>query len=125
MITIHQKGNFSKTSSFLEKALEVVHLGELDKYGRMGVEALQAATPVDTGKTASSWTYEIKRENGRAEISWNNTNIVDGVNIAVILQYGHGTKNGGYVRGIDYINPALRPVFDTIADSAWKEITSK
>lgn len=123
MITFNQKGDFSRVNRFLEKALNVIHMGELDKYGRQGVEALRAATPKDTGKTADSWTYEITRSKGVATIEWHNSNINDGVNIAVILQYGHGTKNGGYVQGRDYINPAIQPVFDEIADSAWKEIT--
>lgn len=123
MITFSHKGNFSRTNRFLEKALNVIKLGELDKYGRQGVAALAAATPRDTGKTAESWKYEITRSGDSATISWYNTNENDGVNIAVILQYGHGTKNGGYVRGRDYINPAIQPVFDQIAETAWKEIT--
>ena len=123
MITFTQKGDFSRVNSFLEKALNVVHLGELDKYGRQGVDALKAATPKDSGKTADSWGYEISRSNGGATISWYNTNLNDGVNIAVILQYGHATRNGGYVQGRDYINPAIQPVFDEIAESAWKELT--
>ena len=123
MITFTQKGNFSRVNRFFEKALNAVKLGELDKYGRLGVDALARATPRDTGKTAESWQYKITRSDGSASISWYNTNENDGVNIAVILQYGHGTKNGGYVRGRDYINPAIQPVFDQIAESAWKEIT--
>ena len=123
MITFTQKGDFSRVNRFFEKALNAVKLGELDKYGRLGVDALARATPRDTGKTAESWQYKITRSNGSASISWYNTNENDGVNIAVILQYGHGTKNGGYVRGRDYINPAIQPVFDQIAESAWKEIT--
>ena len=123
MITFRQHGDFSKTTKFFERALNVIKLGELDKYGRMGVQALAEATPKDTGKTASSWKYEIVRSGGSATIQWYNTNENKGVNIAVILQYGHGTRNGGYVKGRDYINPAIRPVFDEIADSAWKEIT--
>lgn len=123
VITFSHKGNFSRTNRFLEKALNVVKLGELDKYGRQGVDALSAATPVDTGNTAGSWEYKITRDHGSATISWFNTNVSNGVNIAVILQYGHGTRNGGYVKGRDYINPAMQPVFDKIAESAWKEIT--
>lgn len=123
MITFKHKGDFSRTNRFLEKALNVVKLGELDKYGRQGVDALSAATPIDSGKTAASWKYKITRSHGSATISWYNTNENDGVNIAVILQYGHGTRNGGYVRGRDYINPAMQPLFDEIAESAWKEIT--
>lgn len=123
MITFKQKGNFSKANRFFEKALESVHLGELDKYGKKGVEALSAATPSDTGNTAASWTYEIRRSNGAVSLLWNNTNINKGVNIAIILQYGHGTGTGGYVQGRDYINPAIQPIFDEMAESLWKEIT--
>lgn len=123
MITFQQKGDFSKTTKFFEKLLNVVKLGELDRYGRQGVEALASATPKDTGRTAESWKYEIVRDRESATIRWYNTNENNGVNIAVILQYGHGTRNGGYVRGRDYINPAIQPVFDDIAETAWKEIT--
>ena len=123
MITFRQRGDFKKLNSFLEKMKEIINVGDLDKYGRMGVEALKANTPKDTGKTADSWGYEIERTDGVAKIVWTNTNINDGVNIAVILQYGHGTGTGGYVRGIDYINPAMRPVFENIAESAWREVT--
>lgn len=123
MITFRQQGDFSKLTRFLERAKEAVHLGDLDKYGQEGVAALAAATPVDSGKTASSWTYEITQSKGSASISFNNTNINNGVSIAIILQYGHGTRNGGYVQGRDYINPAIQPIFDKIADAAWKEVT--
>ena len=123
MISFRSKGDFSKTTRFLEKAKEAVHLGELDKYGRKGVAALESATPVDTGLTAHSWYYEITNKNGTATISFYNSNIQNGVSIAVILQYGHATRNGGWVQGRDYINPAIQPIFDEIADSAWKEVT--
>lgn len=123
MITFRQKGDFSKLNSFLEKAKEAVKLGDLDKYGREGVSALASATPVDSGKTAGSWYYEIKRQNGSASITFNNSNINNGVPIAIILQYGHGTRNGGWVEGRDYINPAIRPIFDKIVDNAWREVT--
>ena len=123
MITFTQKGDFSRTSKFFERCLNVIKLGELDKYGRQGVVALALATPRDTGKTAESWKYEIVRSKDSASIRWYNTNENRGVNIAVILQYGHGTRNGGYVRGRDYINPAIQPLFDEIAETAWKEIT--
>ena len=96
----------------------------LEQYGQAGAEALASATPVDSGKTAASWGYEIEETPGGVSIYWTNSNIQDGVNIAVILQFGHGTGTGGYVRGIDYINPALRPIFEQIADKAWKEVTS-
>ncbi len=123
MITFNQKGDFSKFTNYLERIKEVVHLGNLDKYGKMGVEALSSATPVDSGTTASSWYYEIEREHGSAKVSFYNSNVNKGVPIAIILQYGHGTRNGGYVSGRDYINPAIQPVFDKLADEAWKEVT--
>ena len=123
MIKFRQKGDFSKLTRYLEKVKEVVKLGDLDKYGRAGVAALASATPVDTGLTASSWYYEISNKNGSAMISFHNSNIQNGAPIAIILQYGHGTRNGGWVEGRDYINPAIRPIFDRIADDAWKEVT--
>lgn len=123
MITVRQKGDFSKTTKFLERVREAVNLGLLDKYGREGVNALKSATPVDTGLTASSWYYEIEKRNGVARLTFNNSNIQNGVPIAIILQYGHGTKNGGWVQGRDYINPALKPLFDEITDRAWREVT--
>ena len=123
MITFRQKGDFSKLTRYLERAKEVVKLGDLDKFGREGVAALASATPVDSGKTASSWSYEIKHKNGSVSISFYNSNIQNGVNIAIILQYGHGTRNGGWVQGRDYINPAIQPIFDKIANEAWREVT--
>ena len=123
MITFRQKGDFSKLTSFLERAKEVVKLGDLDKYGREGVAALASATPVDTGKTAASWYYKIGHANGSTSISFYNSNIQNGVPIAIILQYGHGTRNGGWVQGRDYINPAIQPIFDRLADYAWREVT--
>lgn len=98
-------------------------MGNLDKYGRAGVAALSAATPKDSGETASSWEYEIKRTKTTVSIVFNNTNIQNGVPIAIILQYGHATNNGGYVEGVDYINPAIKPIFERIANDAWKEVT--
>ena len=124
MIRIRHIGNFRRVTSWLEKLREALHLGILDKYGKLGVEALSAATPVDSGLTAASWSYEIQNDGGKATISFNNSNINDGVNIALILQYGHGTGTGGYVAGRDYINPAIQPVFDKLADDAWKEVLS-
>lgn len=123
MIKVVQKGDFSKTEKFFERCLNLAHAGKLDKYGKEGVAALAANTPVDSGKTASSWDYEITNEKGKLTLSWYNTNVHNGVNIAVILQYGHGTGTGGYVRGIDYVNPAMRPIFNKIADGVWKEVT--
>lgn len=123
MVSFRCKGDFSKTFRFLERAKEAVHIGDLDKYGREGVAALASATPVDSGKTASSWSYEIKRTGDSVSITFNNSNIQNGVPIAVILQYGHGTRNGGWVQGRDYINPAIQPIFDKIANEAWREVT--
>lgn len=123
MITFRQKGDFSKLTSFLEKAKEAVRIGDLDKYGREGVAALSSATPVRTGLTANSWYYEIEHQNGSVSITFNNSNVNKGVPIAIILQYGHGTRNGGWVRGKDYINPAIQPIFDRIAKEAWEEVT--
>ena len=123
MITFRQKGDFSKLTKFFERAKEVVKLGDLDKYGREGVAALSSATPKDTGLTASSWYYKIENKNGSAKITFNNSNIQNGVPIAIILQYGHGTRNGGFVEGIDYINPAIRHIFEKIANDAWREVT--
>lgn len=123
MITFSQKGDFSRLSGYLERLKNVVKLGNLDAYGREGVAALSSMTPRDTGKTAKSWYYKINRENDTVTLSFHNSHVNDGVNIAVILQYGHGTKNGGYVEGIDYINPAIRPIFNKIAEDAWKEVT--
>lgn len=121
-IIFRHKGDFSKVTSFFEKLREAFHIGILDKYGRMGVAALAAATPKDTGKTAASWSYEISQGNNSAAIIFSNSNVNKGVNIAMILQYGHGTGTGGYVAGIDYINPAIRPVFEQMAKGLWEEV---
>ena len=123
MIKFRQKGDFSKTYLYLEKAKKAVRLEDLDKYGREGVAALASATPVESGLTANSWYYEIEKGKETVTISFCNSNIQNGVPIAVILQYGHGTRNGGFVQGRDYINPAIQPVFDRIANDAWKEVT--
>lgn len=123
MITFRQEGDFSKVTRYLERVKEVVKMSDLDKYGREGVDALSSATPIDSGRTASSWRYEITHNHGQTRITFSNTNIVDGVPIAIILQYGHGTRNGGYVQGRDYINPAIQPVFDKMAQNAWEEVT--
>lgn len=123
MITFSHKGDFSKTKRFLKNAKEAVRLEDLDKYGREGVAALASATPIDTGMTAKSWYYEIERNASTTTIRYLNSNINKGVPIAIILQYGHGTRNGGWVQGRDYINPAIQPIFDEIADKAWKEVT--
>lgn len=123
MITFRQKGDFSKLNSYLEKAKEVVKFGGLDKIGREGVAALSSATPQDTGKTASSWYYEIERTNNSVSITFNNSNINRGIPIAIIIQMGHATRNGGWVEGRDYINPAIKPIFDKLAKDAWEEVT--
>lgn len=123
MITIKTKGDFKKTAKFLDKLLKLFDSNILDYYGRKGVEALSSATPKDSGKTAESWDYEIIKNGKKASLRWFNTNVNDGVNIAIILQYGHGTGTGGYVVGRDYINPAIQPIFDEIAKSIWKEVT--
>ncbi len=123
MITFRQKGDFSKLTRFLERMKEAIHLGDLDKYGRAGVAALASATPVDTGLTAASWNYRIENSGDTIRISFYNSNIHNGVPIAIILQLGHGTGTGGWVQGRDYINPAIQPIFEQIADYAWKEVT--
>lgn len=123
MISFRQKGDFSKLNRYFERVKEAAKLGILDKYGREGVAALASATPVESGLTAASWNYKIERQNGSVSIVFNNTNINNGVPIAIILQYGHGTGTGGWVQGRDYINPAIQPVFDKIADEAWREVT--
>ena len=123
MISFRQKGDFSKLTKYLERVKEGFNVGILDKYGQAGVRALASATPVDTGLTASSWYYKIENNNGSVSIAFYNSNIQNGVPIAIILQYGHGTKNGGWVQGRDYINPAIRPIFDAIVEDAWKEVT--
>ena len=122
VVMFRQKGDFRRTSDFLKRAnrlnLDII----LNQYGQEGVEALRAATPKDTGTTANSWSYVVHKGTGSITITWSNSNIVDGVPIAVILQYGHGTRNGGYVQGTDYINPAMKPIFDKIAQRAWEEV---
>lgn len=123
MVTFRQKGDFSKVTSFLERAKESINLGVLDKYGRRGVELLSAATPKDSGITAGSWSYEIEQKKNQATISFHNTNIIDDwFHLAIALQYGHGTRNGGWVEGRDYINPVIQPLFDEMADEVWREV---
>lgn len=122
MIEARLKGNTKKLDNFFERLLEGVNIGKLDKYGKQGVQALMNATPVDTGLTKYSWYYTITNEKGNVRLSFHNSHINNGVNIALILQYGHATRNGGWVEGIDYINPALQPIFQKLADEAWKEV---
>lgn len=124
MLTVRQKGDFEKLTRYLVKLDKTIKFADLDKYGKEGVAALASATPVDTGLTASSWYYEIERTKNTAKITFYNSNVQRGINIAIILQYGHGTGTGGWVEGRDYINPAIQPIFNRIADNAWKEVTS-
>ena len=124
MFEFRHHGNFDNLEKFLKKAQRNDFFSSLDKYARAGVSALVSATPIDSGKTADSWDYEIHQSRGSVSINFTNSNINDGVPIAIILQYGHGTRNGGYVQGRDYINPAIRPIFDKIANEVWKEVTS-
>ena len=125
-INFEHKGNFNNIERFLVKSLHIKPLVRpiLDKYGRRGIEALKEATPKDSGKTSESWKYDIiKDERGNYQIIWSNTNIVDGwANIAILLQYGHATRNGGFVKGVDYINPAIEKVFQGMANEAWEEV---
>lgn len=124
MITFKQKGSFKNIERFLDKMQKKEFFQRLNQYGRRGVDALSAATPIDSGKTASSWNYEIHRSKDLVEIVWTNSNVNDGVPIVILLQYGHATGNGGYVQGYDFINPAIRPIFDEIEKDLWKEVTS-
>ena len=125
MIKVSSKGDFRNTIKFLENVEKSNYINILKKYGEKGVNRLKAATPVDSGKTANSWEYKIEQNKNKISLVWYNTNINDGVPIALILQTGHGTRTGGYVRGIDYINPAMKPVFDEIANDVWKEVIGK
>lgn len=124
MIIFKHKGSFKNIESFFKRTKKLNLSAILEKYGQAGVNALASYTPKDTGLTSSSWGYSVKTNNKGCSISWYNTNVVSGVNIAVILQYGHGTRTGGYVEGRDYINPALRPIFDKILLEAWAEVCS-
>jgi hypothetical protein len=123
MLKITHKGDFSKTIKYMSNVKNVIARANLDKYGERGVNALKAATPVDTGLTRDSWYYEIRTGKNKTILSFKNSNIQNGVPIAIILQYGHGTRNGGWVEGRDYINPAIQPIFDSITNDAWEEVT--
>lgn len=116
-------GSTDKTAAFLKSMQSASFFDGLDAFGQQGVNALASATPVDSGLTAASWSYKIEIVGGRAGITWFNTNQNGSVNVAIILQYGHGTGTGGYVAGYDYINPAIQPIFDKIADNVWKKVT--
>lgn len=124
MIRFVHKGDFKKTERFLRHAASGNFYGSLPELAQKGVDALASATPTDTGLTASKWSYRIERNGASARISWLNENVNNGVNVAIILQYGHGTGTGGYVEGRDYINPAIQPIFDEIAEGVWKEVTA-
>lgn len=119
------KGDLKETERFLQNLKKKNFYKNVEKFAQEGVEALSAATPLDSGETSESWGYLIEDKGDTFTITWTNSNVNDGVNIAIILQYGHGTGTGGYVAGQDYINPALRPIFDKIADDVWKEVTSQ
>jgi hypothetical protein len=122
VLSVQTRGDFSKTEGILHRLIQRHYRNKLNHYGEMGVKALQEATPKDTGRTAESWSYEIVEEGNRLAVYWRNSNKESGAVIAILLQYGHGTRNGGFVQGIDYINPALRPVFDRMANEVWKEV---
>lgn len=124
MITVTSKGSFSKTERFLKKALGRDYMNALHEYGRKGVECLASASPKDTGLMSTSWRYEIQQEGTGISIVWHNDDIEGGCNVALLVQYGHGTRSGYRIQGRDFINPALRPVFDDLAEKAWKEVTS-
>lgn len=126
MINVISKGNFKNTEHLFEKIkMDNYKLSVLHKFGKIGVNLLAANTPVDTGLTASSWRYQIYKDGNTMKLSFHNDNIVNGCQVAVLLQYGHATKNGGWVEGIDYINPALKPIFDDLANELWQEVTIK
>ena len=123
MIGFRQKGDFSKTKRYFNRLQRALDRGVFDQYGKEGVAALSAATPVDTGVTAKSWDYKIIRERTSISIVFTNSNVQNGIPIAIILQYGHATRNGGWVEGRDYINPAIQPIFDKLVRKAWGEVT--
>lgn len=124
MITITSKGSFKNIDTFLGIIRQNSILKVLDKYGKLGVDALSDATPIRSGLTSSSWNYKVEKSGGYYRIIWSNSNVQNGANIAILLQYGHGTGTGGYVHGEDYINPAIRPIFDKISFEVWKVVTS-
>jgi hypothetical protein len=123
MFRVKCTGDFNNTIKFLERARKMSITDILNKYGEAGVKALSAATPKDTGETASKWSYEIKVSKTSSSIAWTNDSVNDGIPIVILIQYGHGTRNGGYVSGVDFINPAIKGVMDSLADSVWREVT--
>lgn len=124
MITVSSPGSFQKTEKFLSQMSKGDFFNFLEHYGAVGVDALSSATPVESGLTAHSWTYEVVKKPGQYSIVWHNTNVNDGLPIAILIQYGHGTGTGGWVEGRDYINPAIRPIFDQMADELWRQVTN-
>ncbi len=125
MIKVKASGSFKNATSFLNKAIRGYTIEDvLNRYGQMGVDALSSATPTDSGLTAMSWRYELHYSKGKRMLWFTNDNVVNGIPVAILIQYGHGTNNGGYVQGYDYINPVIRPLFDKIANDAWKEVTA-
>ena len=125
MIKVTSTGNFNKTTDMLKRSSKYLNTVDLRKYGERGVNALRESTPKDSGLTATSWKYKIEKEAGKTSLTFYNSNVQNGVPIAIILQYGHGTRNGGWVEGYDYINPAIRPIFKELADAAWREVKGK
>ena len=123
MFKLVSKGDWSKTSNWLKQMQKIFKNSSFDKYGRVGVIALESATPKETGATANAWYYDVEKSSNQVSIIWKNKNEPNGFPVAVMLQFGHGTGTGGYVRGIDYINPAMRPVFEEIAEDLWREVT--
>jgi len=123
MISISHKGNFNNTERFLKGSKEIDFINLLNEYGKRGVDALRQATPIDSGMTSDSWKYEIHTSKGSYKVIWTNDNINQGIPIAILIQYGHATKNGGYVEGRDFINPAMKPIFDSMANELWREVT--
>lgn len=122
MFSVTHGGSFKNTEKFLSAVKKIDYRAILEKYGKAGVAALASATPIDSGLTANSWGYEIQVSSSKFSITWTNTNVINGVPVAILIQYGHGTQNGGYVQGRDYINPALRPIFEKISRDVWKEV---
>lgn len=125
MVTFKHRGNFKNTENFFQKAITADYRRILSSYGEQGVRALASATPRDSGLTASSWGYEIKFNRNSVSLIWTNSNMTNGIPIAILLQYGHGTRGGGFVQGRDYINPALQPIFDRLSEEAWQEVTNR
>lgn len=123
-ISLHCSGDFANTERLLQKSLGRNYISVLEEYGRQGVQNLSAASPVDTGLMASSWRYEVTQSGSAVSLTFHNDDIENGCNVAILVQYGHATKNGYFIEGLDFINPALRPIFQSLADRAWKEVTS-